>query len=454
MNGNVANLWEGLGGFPNTILPGGYVMGATGARNSKFGHQDMLNLVQIDWDGNTVWKFDQHEYVEDPGEEPMWMARQHHDFQREGCPVGYYVPGMEPMVDKGNTLILCHKNHKNPKITDKTLHDDIIIEVTWEGDIVWEWTAADHFEEMNFTEEAKNTLYKHPSMGPPTHEDDGPGKADWIHINSASYLGPNKWYDAGDERFHPDNIIWSGRNTNIIAIIDKKDGNLVWQVGPDFITTPELRKLGQIIGQHHPHIIPRGLPGEGNILVFDNGGQAGYGAPNPGAPVGKYNARRDFSRILEFDPLTLEIVWQYTPVEAGFMPPANNDKFYSSLVSSAQRLPNGNTMITEGAYGRIFEITPDHEIVWEFINPYIEKEHNINMVYRAYRVPYEWIPQLDKPEEKALPKVDVSKLRLHHFLGENIEEKDTQRTVAIKEGVKKPETVQQQCIESDALDDL
>ena len=95
-----------------------------------------------------------------------------------------------------------------------------------------------------------------------------------------SVLGPNKWYDAGDKRFHPDNIIIDCRDANIILIIEKATGNIVWKIGPYFDQTPELRKLGWIIGQHHAHMIPRGLPGEGNILIYDNGGWAGYYAPN------------------------------------------------------------------------------------------------------------------------------------------------------------------------------
>ena len=95
-----------------------------------------------------------------------------------------------------------------------------------------------------------------------------------------STLGPNKWYDQGDERFHPDNIIWDAREANIMAITDKKSGKIVWQIGPDFTATKEMRKIGQIIGQHHCHMIPKGLPGEGNILLFDNGGWAGYGLPD------------------------------------------------------------------------------------------------------------------------------------------------------------------------------
>ena len=107
-----------------------------------------------------------------------------------------------------------------------------------------------------------------------------------MHINSMSALGPNKYFDAGDSRFHPDNIIWSARETNIIAIIDKQSGKIVWNIGPNYNTGKALKRLGWIIGQHHTHMIPRGLAGEGHILIFDNGGWAGYGAPNPGAPTG------------------------------------------------------------------------------------------------------------------------------------------------------------------------
>lgn len=407
MNGRVVNLWEGLQGFPNKLLPGGHVMGSLGIREPKYSYMDQTDLVQLDWEGNIVWKFDQYEFIEDPGEEGEWMARQHHDYQREGNPVGYYTPGMDPYTDKGNTLILTHKNWINPDISEKMLVDDVIIEVNWEGDIVWEWVCGEHFKEFNFDEQARNTMYRNPNMVV------GKGEVgDWMHINSMSTLGPNKWFDAGDERFHPDNIIFDGRQTNIIAIIDKKTGKIVWQVGPDYNLTPELRKLGWIIGQHHAHMVPRGLPGEGNILVFDNGGFAGYGAPNPGAPTGHNNATRDYSRVIEFDPITLEKVWEYSFAEAGYMDKMCRYNFYSPLISSAQRLPNGNTMITEGSNGRMLEVTKDHELVWEYISPYFGTDGMTNYVYRGYRVPYEWVPQVDKPEEKEIPKVDLSKFRV------------------------------------------
>jgi hypothetical protein len=405
MNGNIVNLWKRLDGFPNKMLPGGFIMGSTGMRDPKYGFQDMLDLVQVDWEGNIVWQFGQYELIQDPELKPRWMARQHHDYQREGNPVGYYVPGMNPLVNRGNTIILSHRNLRNTQISEKPLLDDVIIEVTWEGEKVWEWVCSDHFDEMNFSEEAKNTLARNPDMR------DTAG--DWMHINSVSALGPNRWYDQGDARFHPDNLIWSGRETNIMAIIDKKTGKIVWQIGPDYNTTPALKKLGWIIGQHHAHLIPHGLPGEGNILIFDNGGQAGYGSPNPGSPSGVHNALRDYSRVLEIDPITLEVVWKC----GGSSMPGGSERpifLYSSFISSAQRLPNGNTLITEGASGRIIEVTPDLEIVWEYISPYFNKHMNrdMNMVYRAYRLPYEWIPQVTKPVEKVVQRQDNSKFRV------------------------------------------
>ncbi|MGN1039015.1 MAG: thioredoxin, partial [Mailhella sp.] len=133
--------------------------------------------------------------------------------------------------------------------------------------------------------------------------------------------------------------------------------------------------------------------------------------PNPGAPIGVKAAQRDYTRVLEFDPTTLKIVWQYTPHEAGFVVPLDASRFYSPFISSAQRLPNGNTLITEGSDGRLIEVTADHEIVWEFINPY-KDGRNMNMVYRSYRVPYEWVPQAEHTPEVAIAPVDCASFRM------------------------------------------
>lgn len=214
MNGGVVNHWQGLKGFPNKLLKGGYVFGSRGERNKDHGWQDQKDLIEVDWDGKVVWEFKKNQFIEDPGYEGEWMARQHHDYQREGNPVGYYVPDMECQTLSGNTLMVTHTDVVVPEISLHTLISDRIIEVDWEGNIVWDWCVHDHFEELGFDEAAKNAIARNPNIV-------RNGQGDWMHINSMSVLGPNKWYDAGDERFHPDNIIWDGRQTNIIAIISK-----------------------------------------------------------------------------------------------------------------------------------------------------------------------------------------------------------------------------------------
>lgn len=402
MNGNVVKVWKNFQGFPNKLLPGGYIMGSLGLRDVAFSYQDQTDVAQVDWDGNVVWKFDHKEYIEDEGHEPCWMARQHHDYQREGNPVGYYVPGMECKVDSGNTLILGHENVINKKISDKCLLDDVIYEVDWDGNVVWEWHVNEHFRELDFSQAAKNVLFRNPNK----HETANGELCDWMHINSMSVLGPNKWYDAGDERFHPDNIIWDARESNIIAIISKETGKIVWKIGPDFTVSKQLRKIGQIIGQHHCHMIPRGLPGEGNILIFDNGGWAGYGLPDHTSKDGTKIDKRDYSRVLEIDPVSLNVVWSFqaSDVKVGMMGIVENIAFYSQLISSAQRLPNGNTLITEGGFCRLFEVTPDKEIVWEYRAPFDDVSHA--MIYRAYRYPYDYVPQLEKPEEIPVEKIN------------------------------------------------
>ncbi|XXZ43196.1 hypothetical protein WME95_04300 [Sorangium sp. So ce327] len=92
MNGREVQLWNGLHGFPNKLVPGGQVFGSTGERDPRHGAQDQIDLVQVDWEGNVVWRFDRLEHIHDPGEAPRWLSRQHHDVQRQGNPVGYYAP--------------------------------------------------------------------------------------------------------------------------------------------------------------------------------------------------------------------------------------------------------------------------------------------------------------------------------------------------------------------------
>ena len=401
MNGNLAHLWNGPLHHPNKLYPGGYLLASTAAW--KQGRQDAIEIQIRDFSDGVVWRFDRwQEGKANEGDGRVWLSRQHHDMQIKGNPVGYYIPNSPALDLSGGTLlVLAHYNTQNDRINRNVrLLDDVVYEVDLAtGKITWTWKAAEHLDEMGFDGAALKGMHNY--QGKPRGEGDG---FDWFHQNCVSYLGPNRWFDKGDQRFHPDNIILDSREAGLLAIVDHMSGKIVWRTGP-YYRDGDDKKLGWIIGPHHTHMIPKGLPGEGNIMLFDNGGQSGYGPANDMAPDGIAVMRRAHSRVLEFNPITKDIVWEYAPNNAS----APNQKFgfdlYSPFISSAQRLPNGNTLITEGSDGRVIEVTRDREVVWEYISPYLWDSSVPairNLVYRAYRVPYDWVPQLPRPKESAV----------------------------------------------------
>ena len=400
MNGKTVRQWsqfEGASGGPTRILPGGRVMGAIGSRPPN---QESLGVAQFDWDDKVVWQFDRAEQVKMRDGETRWSARQHHDWQREGFPAGYYSPEAETIGNSGRTLILGHKNLSDASIHEQQLEDDYLYEVDWNGKVVWEWLASKHVDEMGFNPAARDAIRT------PSQFNKARASVDWLHINAATYVGPNRMFDAGDQRFRPDNVLISSRQANIMMIVGR-DGHIVWRLGPDYRESEGSRGLGQIIGQHHAHIIPKGLPGAGNLLVFDNGGAAGYGFTTPSAANGVNGVARYSSRVLEIDPVTLKKVWEYS------IGGTESYRFFSHYISSAQRLMNGNTLITEGADGRMFEVTTAGEIVWEYVSPYFtDGPNSTNRVYRAYRLPYAWVPQLTRPSERAVVPPNLREFRI------------------------------------------
>lgn len=372
MDGNEINNWNTIPD-PVKMLPNGSIISATGEYIETW---DSTNLTQLSWNGSVEWNFNGFD-----NETGTPMAREHHDFQREGNPVGYYAPGQD-FLQKGDTLILGHDTVTNKSISWQTLIDDVIYEVDWNGTFTgFKWHASEHINQMGFTKKERRSIWINPG---------GPGlllfclPGDWIHINSVSRLGKNKWYDHGDNRFHPDNLIISSRHASFIAIIDYVTGDIIWRIGPRYpLDSEEGKNLGEIIGPHHAHMIPDGLPGAGNIIVFDNGGLAGYGF------LGFPNQFRMYSRVIEFNPITYEIKQEYINKDGlnHLVRQGEFHRFYSPTLCNIQRLPNGNTLVSEGLSGRIFEITPENTVVWEWVTP-----DRKDYIYRAYRVPPEWVP--------------------------------------------------------------
>ena len=163
------------------------------------------------------------------------------------------------------------------------------------------------------------------------------GRREWTHANSLSLTR------GGD-------FLVSFRQVSRVAVISRETGAPTWIWGAD-----------EISHQHHATQLD-----SGNILIFDNG---------------SHSRRRSASRVIEVNPDTNEIEWSYEG-----SPPVS---FYSSYISGAERLDNGNTLICEGAHGRFFEVTRRGEIVWEFINPFFAPdrrgENPSNAAFRIHR---------------------------------------------------------------------
>ena len=145
----------------------------------------------------------------------------------------------------------------------------------------------------------------------------------------------------------------SMRNLDLVGVVDATKEELVWSWGP-----------GELEEQHHPALLKNG-----NVLIFDN-------RPNDG-----------FSRIVELNPLTRKIEWEYKSD-----PP---EDFFSDRRGSNQRLLNSNTLITESNRGRVFEITKEGKVVWDFYNPDTDtKNKKRATIYRLARISNSEIPEL------------------------------------------------------------
>ncbi len=200
------------------------------------------------------------------------------------------------------------------------MYGDCLIEMTTDGQIVWQWRSWEHFN---------------PETDRITAEQER--REEWTRGNGVAEL-PN-----GD-------IVVSFRQISTVIIIDRQTGKIIWKLG-----APPL------CGQHAPTPLPNG-----NLLLFDNGPHR-LDHPLP------------FSRVIEVELETKQLVWKYQE--------KRESNFFSPRISNAQRLPNGNTLICEGDFGRLFEVTADGELVWEYVNPYFggsPKGQN-NRVFRAYR---------------------------------------------------------------------
>lgn len=368
MLGNVVHIWEHKTytvGLYFVLLENGHILGNTGFRR-RFGPPEessaqgkappkensnriflggmVKGLVELDWDGDVVWK-----YEPDPSEGTL-----HHDFVR--LPNGNTLTNFWEVIPYDEAIA---GGRSAVQTTEKGVASDVIYEIDPNGEVVWKWRAWDH-RGMN----SKTKLdVNHITYVLPKYANQNP---DWTHMNDIDY----------DPK--TDQILIDSREFGELYIIAHKTGDILYRWGnpstygagaPPAFTTPGDQIL---FGPHDAHWIKNGLPGAGNILIFNNG----WARP----PI-------TYSSVIEMDPETGEIVWEYKSHAP--------TSFSADHISSAQRLLNANTFICSGSSGHLFEVDTEGEVVWEYISPvtgsgtrnWLEDIgfRGNNSVFRAYR---------------------------------------------------------------------
>ena len=228
----------------------------------------------------------------------------------------------------GNTLLL--------------LQDDISAELTRQ--IKGGFTAASDPDTMAgdlVTEitTAGLTVYEWRSIDHLDVEDDVicplEGRIAWGSANDLTAL------DNGD-------FLVSFRVLDTVVMVDRGTGKFSWKWG-----------RGEISHQHHPTQLSNG-----HILLLDNGA---------------HRRGLSYSRVIEVDPDSNQVVWEYRgdPLSS----------FFTHFTGGAERLTNGNTLICEGYEGRMFEVSPKGEVVWEYLSPFFRRDREgfANRIFRAHR---------------------------------------------------------------------
>jgi hypothetical protein len=337
---------------------------------------------EISFNGDIIWDF---KYKDD-------THLSHHD--------------VEPLPN-GNILMIAWE-YKNPIEAEKAgrnpinipsdgLWPDHIIEVKkigpTSGIIVWEWHVWDHLvQDYDSSKDNYGIVKEHPELIDINYG--ASGSSDWLHSNSIDY----------NEEF--DQIIISVRNFNEIWVIDHsttkeeaaghtggnsgKGGDILYRWGNPIAYRAGTVDDQKFFGQHDANWIESGCPGEGNILVLNNG---------VGRPGG------DYSSVDEIVPPVddngnyyLEPGNAYEPNEPTWTFKTENPQdFYSESRSGAQRLPDGDTLICNAEKGYFFEVTSNGDIVWDYENPYPDPSNNIVFKIHNYASDYPGIQQLLQP---------------------------------------------------------
>jgi len=243
------------------------------------------------------------------------------------------------------------------ELDGRRISDNVICDMDIAGEIRWRWSLLDHLDQFDIADDVRRGILDHRNDNP-------------FHVNSVQIAD----YPVVVESLGEPAIVASARNMNCVFIVGQLSNRVLFEYS------------GKTMGQHHARILPEGYPSVGHLLIVDNG----YNFLPPAA-----GETRGYSRVLEVDVSTGDTVWSY---QSGPADPL----FYSPIVGSQQRFESGNTLVTEGYYGRVFEIDYDGNILWDYVHPeHVRLEDHIRskklhetglrQVYRAYKVGHEWM---------------------------------------------------------------
>ena len=365
LDGQIVHQWEvsASWGTTNRLLPDGALLRVSGAPGTWVDVQGFSGRGEIiEWDGTIRWQYDfvtenymlHHDVVPLPNGNLLGAVWDRRDMD------AITAVGFDP-----DHLVEDHVEIFSERIVEfKPILPDTI-------EIVWQWDSWDHL------------VQDHAPLLSDTYAEriaDYPGRidintstgGDWLHFNALDY---NETLDV---------IVVSASFVDEFWVIDHSTsteeakgnaggnfgvgGQLLYRWG-----NPRMYGAGTEQDQtlhflHSTMWIPDGLPGAGNLLVFENG---------VGQPEGNYSTVHELT-LPYMEEVYGDAIWYAQDLDGAFKDPetvwsyASPGEFYSDFVSGQQRLPSGNTLIAEGMTGRIFELSAgSDQRVWEYVNPVI-----------------------------------------------------------------------------------
>jgi hypothetical protein len=348
--------------FPGVTLVAGFFEGASGIRlidldgavlnewrisyNAIWPESPHLDDQPHDWDtqlhgavllpdGDVVFTFQYAGLVRmDRCSRVEWkLSRLTHHLFSVDVDGNFWVPGRK---ERNEALA------KFPKVPP-TFQEGYLLKISPEGEVLAKISVLDAIfgsglEGLLFANGAHDTALSVPLDG------------DFMHLNDVEVLTPAlapafPMFEAGD-------LLVSLRNLDLLMVVDPGTARVKWT------------RIGSFLRQHDPDFLPNG-----RIALFDNRRDEG-GARRFGG-----------SRILSIDPGAGPDVTLY-----GGRP---GQDFYTDTRGDQQPLGNGNFLVTEADEGHVFEVDPDGNVVWSYVNRWTTGP--VGTVSHASRYPSDYL---------------------------------------------------------------